>query len=89
MTAKQLKEARELESQIWQLESDQTAIEKILEDYNNFGSSITFLRNSDKYSRSFGSKKNRMRDALKVILENMHSDNIKELQELENKFNSI
>ena len=58
MNETKLKKAQILSSDIWQTERDIDDINNILLDYNNFGSTILFVRNKDSYSRSFGSKKN-------------------------------
>ena len=68
MTTEQLQKANYLNNSIRNLEDDIKAINEILLDYNNFGSNITFKRNSDGFSRSFGSKKNNFRNPLKEIL---------------------
>lgn len=89
MTEAKLKKARELESDIWQTERDIEDINKILKDYNNFGSEVTFRRNSDSYSRSFGSKKNDFREDLENLLIGLKISKEKELINLKQEFSEL
>lgn len=88
MTPEQLRKANDLNNTIDYLNSDINGINEILADYNNFGSNITFKRNSDGYSRSFGSAKYHFKGRLKEILLNLKDATEAELrvtmQEFEN-----
>ena len=89
MTDKQLKLARELESDIYQTDRDIKDINVILKDYSNFGSTITFLRNKDGFSRSFGSKKNDFRIPLEQLLIRLRNNLEKKLETLKIKFKEL
>jgi len=89
MTIKKLQEARELESDIWQTEKDIADLITIIGDYDNFGSRIEFKRNSDSFSRSFGSKKNMFRDSLLKLLEELLTSKKIDLEELKIKFKNL
>lgn len=89
MTEKQLKRAREIESEIWNAERDIQDISKILLDYNGFGSDISFKRNSDGFSRSFGSKKYDFKLALAPILSNIQLELQLNLTALQEEFKKL
>tara|TARA_R110000868_G_scaffold179968_2_gene420426 strand:+ start:3557 stop:3826 length:270 start_codon:yes stop_codon:yes gene_type:complete len=89
MTQQQLKKARFIESDIWQTERDIEDINKILKDYENFGSTIEFKRNKDGYSRSFGSKKNNFKPELEQLLIRLRNQLEKDLIKLKNDFEKI
>ena len=86
MNEKKLREAQLLSSDIWQIEGDINDIGKIIEDYDNFGSTIEFKRNKDSYSRSFGSKKNKFKEDLKNLLIDLKKTKQQELIVLKEEF---
>lgn len=68
MTEEKLRKALDLRNSIDRIEDDIRAINIILDDYDNFGSDITFKKNSTGYSRSFGTKKYDGKGFLKSFL---------------------
>jgi hypothetical protein len=89
MTKEQLKKARQIESDIWQIERDVSDIQDILNDYENFGSTVEFKRNKDGYSRSFGSKKNNFKPELEQLLIRLRNQLEKDLITLNEDFKKI
>lgn len=89
MTAKQLREAQLIESDIYQTERDIKDIDEILKDYDNFGSEITFKRNKDSFSRSFGSKKNDLKIPIEQMIIRLRNNKEKELVLLKDKFKNL
>ena len=89
MNEKKLRDAQVLSSNIWQTERDIDDINKILADYDNFGSTISFLRNSDNYSRSFGSKKNDLKVSIEQMMIKLKNKSEKELIDLKGKFSKL
>lgn len=57
MTPETLKKAQLLNNLIWAFERDLESISEVLDDFDNYGSSIQFIRNKDDNKKSFGSKK--------------------------------
>jgi hypothetical protein len=89
MDEKKLRKAQLISSEIWQTERDIQDIIKILDDYNSFGSTISFFKNSDGYSRSFGSKKNKFREDLENLLIDLKTSKEKELISLKEQFSKL
>lgn len=82
MKAETLKKARELESLIWYAEQGLESLKVVIEDFDNFGSSLQFKRNKDDVTKSFGSKKFNFKKELLPILNNMFLETSKELESL-------
>ena len=89
MTKDIMKKGRILESEIYQTESDIDDIRSILNDYDNFGSNITFKRNSDNFSRSFGTKKYIFKSQLYTLLCTLLVNKEEELIQLNREFESL
>ena len=69
MNEEKLRIANDLNNSMSNVRRDIEDIDTILEDYENMGSSMEFRKNSNGFSRSFGSKKYGFRDDLvKLIL---------------------
>ncbi len=84
-----LQKARELESEIWHTEQSLVDINIVLENYDEFGSSIEFKNNKTGFSRSFGSKKFNFRKDLKALLSCMKEELSQELDLLKEKFDKL
>ena len=89
MTDNDFKKISELKWEIERKIDDLISVNNILNDYDNFGSDITFKRNKDSYSRSFGSKKFNIKSELKQVLLSVQKQLKEELELLENKFKNI
>ena len=89
MTPEQLRRANTLNNTISNLNDDIKGINEILLDYNNFGSNISFKRNSDGFSRSFGSAKYHFRKPLKEILISLKESTESELLVLMEEFQNL
>ena len=89
MNADTLKKANALQYEIYNAEKDLKDIKYLLEEYDTFGSTITFKRNSDEHSRSFGSKKFQFKAELKDVLKKMNNQLVFELKELNNKLEKL
>lgn len=89
MNKKQLEKAQYLDWEISQLEQNIKDIDLIISEYDKFGSVITFKRNSDDFSKSFGTKKFNLKPKLLDILINIKNNEQKTLIELKEKFEKI
>ncbi len=74
MDKKTLDKARFLENDIYNLDRDCKDMMEILSDFDKFGSEITFKRNKDGNTRSFGSKKYNFKEKLREVLETLYSE---------------
>lgn len=89
MTEKQLKEAQQVSYEMSTCQRDIDDIDIILEDFDNFGSKVEFIRNSDGFSRSFGSKKHGVREQLNYVLSRIREAKVLEVATLKDKFEKI
>ena len=89
MNETKLKKAKILSWNIWQIEKDIDDINNILLDYDNFGSTISFVRNKDSYSRSFGSKKNDLRVSIEQMMTKLRNELEINLINLKQEFSKL
>ncbi len=80
MTPETLKKAQSLNNSIWHCKNDLENIQTVIDDFDNFGSSLQFKRNKDGITKSFGSKKF---DFKKELLSMLHSMSVGISEELE------
>lgn len=84
-----LQKARQLESDIWQTERDIKDIGVILSEYDTFGSTVSFIRNSSGYTRSFGSKKYNFKTELEQLVIRLRNQLEKDLVILKEEFEKL
>lgn len=86
MDGRTMRKALVLENAIDKCQCDIKDIKELLSDYERFGSEISFRRNKDDRSFSFGSLKYRFRADLEVIMKRVLTEKEAELIELKEKF---
>lgn len=90
MNEDKLRKANNLNNQISNVKRDIEDIDLILLDYESMGSSIEFRKNSNGWSRSFGSKKYGFReDLMRGVLDAMRERLVIELAELKAEFEKL
>jgi len=89
MTPETLKKAQNLNNSIWHCENDLKSILEVIEDFDNFGSTIQFKRNRDDNSKSFGSKKFKFKDKLLPILNSIFIEASEELNSLRKELEEL